>query len=94
MQERLFHLSMDKQILEKHLSCFVKYPVGQVGHGISTGLLKARANIFIASIGLWSTRFQSISHCPKVFNLSNGLVDVHSTYTHTFENMFSSFARQ
>ena len=29
---------MDKQILEKHLSCVVKYLVGQVGHGISTGL--------------------------------------------------------
>ena len=38
MQVRLFHLSIDKQILEKHLSCFVKYLVGQVGHGISTGL--------------------------------------------------------
>ena len=29
---------MDKQILEKHLSCVVKHLVGQVGHGISTGL--------------------------------------------------------
>ena len=29
---------MDKQILKKHLSCAVKYLVGQVGNGISTGL--------------------------------------------------------
>ena len=32
------HLSLDKQVLEKHLSCGLKYLVGQVGHGISTGL--------------------------------------------------------
>ena len=41
MQVRLFYLSMDKQILKKHLSCDVKHLVGQVGHAISTGLLKA-----------------------------------------------------
>ena len=35
---------MDKQILEKHLSCVVKYLVGQVGHGISTGL----CNVIVA----------------------------------------------
>ena len=29
---------MDKHIFKKHLSCAVKYLVGQVGHGISTGL--------------------------------------------------------
>ena len=38
IQVKLFHLPMDKQILKKHLSCAVKYLVGQVGHGISTGL--------------------------------------------------------
>ena len=43
MQVGLFHLSADKQttdkqILEKHLSCSVKYLDEQVGHGISTGL--------------------------------------------------------
>ena len=32
------NLSVDKQSLEKHLSCAVKYLVGQVGHGISRGL--------------------------------------------------------
>ena len=35
VQERIFHLSVDKQSLEKHLSCAVKY---LVRHGISTGL--------------------------------------------------------
>ena len=38
MQVGFFHLSVDKQILEKHLSCSVKHLVGQDGHGISTGL--------------------------------------------------------
>ena len=38
VQERLFHLSVDKHSLEKHLFCAVKYLVGQVGHGNSTGL--------------------------------------------------------
>ena len=38
VQERIFHLLVDKQSLEKHLSYAVKYLVGQVGHGISTGL--------------------------------------------------------
>ena len=42
MQERLFDLSLDKQVLEKHLSCAVKYLVGQVGHGISTGLIQVK----------------------------------------------------
>ena len=38
VQERIFHLSVNKQSLEKHLSCVVKYLVVQVGHGISTCL--------------------------------------------------------
>ena len=38
MLVRLFHLPMDKQILLKHVYGVVKYEVGQVMHGISTGL--------------------------------------------------------
>ena len=45
MQERLFHLSIDKQILEKQ-PCAVKYLVRQVGHDIFTGLDKCLLHLF------------------------------------------------
>ena len=60
MQERLFHLSLDKQILKKHLSCAVKYLVGQVGHGISTGLdLNFTLQHFHAHYSVFSSPVQS-----------------------------------
>ena len=56
--------------------------------------LRAHANILVTCIGLWSTLFRSIFHCPNICNFSDGLVDVHSTYTYTSEYFLAHLSRR